>query len=169
MPVSCADPLDFNLELEPWNVPLGSAIERATSPGPFPLGCSNVPFDPSIAAAPTGKLAESASGLDFRRTCPTTGLHNRRRDRRSRAQARAGDPARGDHRQPLRSPKASRPAPKPSTKPRSFDSKPGEGCPEASKIGCVQISTPLVEGQSKAPLYLATPYENQTAPCWPST
>ena len=102
MPVSCAAPLDFGMELEPWNVPLGSAVERATSPGPLPLGCSNVPFDPSVAAAPTGRLAESPSGLDFKLEPAQPRPAQPRGDRRSPTQARAGDPARGDHGQPLR-------------------------------------------------------------------
>ena len=44
-----------------------------------------------------------------------------------------------------------------------YDSQPGEGCPEASKIGTVESATPLIEGALSGSLYVATPYENPTA------
>jgi len=43
-----------------------------------------------------------------------------------------------------------------------YDSAPGEGCPQASKIGSVQISTPLLAEELRGAVYQATPYENET-------
>jgi hypothetical protein len=36
----------------------------------------------------------------------------------------------------------------------------GEGCPEASKVGTVQVTTPLLEETLSGSLYVAEPYEN---------
>jgi hypothetical protein len=39
-------------------------------------------------------------------------------------------------------------------------SAPGEGCPEASKVGTVQASTPILKEEAKGALYVARPYDN---------
>jgi hypothetical protein len=36
----------------------------------------------------------------------------------------------------------------------------GEGCPEGSKIGSVEVSTPLLEEQAKGAVYVGKPYDN---------
>ena len=41
-----------------------------------------------------------------------------------------------------------------------FDSRPGEGCPEASKVGEVKISTPLLKEEARGSVYVASPYDN---------
>src|SRR5262249_16747029 len=41
-----------------------------------------------------------------------------------------------------------------------IDSKPGDGCPEASKLGSVVAKTPLTDELIEGAVYLATPYEN---------
>ncbi len=40
-------------------------------------------------------------------------------------------------------------------------SPPGAGCPEASKIGTIEVESPLVSEALKGSLYQATPYENE--------
>ena len=45
----------------------------------------------------------------------------------------------------------------------SVDSPPGQGCPEASKIGTVEVETPLLQGTLlSGQVFQATPYENPT-------
>ena len=42
----------------------------------------------------------------------------------------------------------------------AVSSAPGTGCPEASKIGEVQFSTPLLSEEARGSLYVATPHDN---------
>ncbi|HXS47971.1 MAG TPA: hypothetical protein VN756_10975, partial [Solirubrobacterales bacterium] len=158
-PVSCGSALEFPLSVEPWNTPIGSVVEKATVASAPPIGCNKVPFNPSIAASPTSKLAENPSGLSLSVTMPNSNLLN--------GQGIAeGQPKKVELTFPegmTLNPSAAEglavcsPAQYASEK---FNSKPGDGCPDASKLGSVQIDTPLVKEQAKGALYLAAPYDN---------
>jgi hypothetical protein len=161
MPVSCASPLDYEAEVEPWNVPAGSAIDRAFAEGDPLRGCNRVPFDPDLEASPTSRLASAPSGLDLRIEMPNRGLDNPAEGAIAEAQFKRAEVIfpRGVTVNPsiaegLAVCSESRYARE------SYDSRPGEGCPEASKIGSVQISTPLLVEQAEGAVYQATPYEN---------
>ncbi len=76
MPVSCGSALDYPMEMEPWSVPLGSDIVHDEFKSVALDSCNEVPFDPTVAAAPTSKLAENPSGLSFELEMPNSGLLN---------------------------------------------------------------------------------------------
>jgi hypothetical protein len=158
-PVSCAGPLQFELAIEPWNTPLGSVFDEASFTADPLIGCNKVPFDPSIEAAPSSKLAEAPSGLSFSVKMSNSGLL----DKDAIAE---GQPKKVEVTLPegmTLNPSAAEglavcsPSQYASEK---FDSKPGEGCPDASKIGNVEIGTPLLKEQAKGALYIAAPYDN---------
>jgi hypothetical protein len=159
MPVSCASPLEFGVSMEPWNVPIGSVLGSATVTGDPLLGCNRVPFDPSITTAPTSKLAESPSGLSFELEMPNSGLLNpggiaEAQPKKVVVTLPEGvtvNPSAGEGLVACTEAEYAR---------ETAGSKPGEGCPEASKIGNVQISTPLLEEEPQGALYLAKPHEN---------
>ncbi|HEX9944400.1 MAG TPA: hypothetical protein VGG03_20515, partial [Thermoanaerobaculia bacterium] len=158
-PVSCDGPLDFDMEAEPWNVPVGSIVERASFAAAALKACNKVPFNPSIAAAPSSKLAANPSGLEFRLDMPNSGLA----DKDAIAE---GQPKKVEVTLPegmtINAAQAEGLAvcsPEDYARER-FDSKPGEGCPEASKIGEVQVSTPLLKEEPRGALYVAKPYDN---------
>lgn len=159
-PVQCSSQLDFGLDAEPWNVPLGSEVESASFTGDPLSGCNRVPFDPTISAAPTSKLAENPSGLDFKLTMPNSGLLNKEaiaegQPEKVEVTLPEGvtiNPSEGEGLVPCMSDDYGR---------ETAASRPGEGCPEVSKIGNVQIATPLLGEVLNGALYLATPYENQ--------
>jgi len=159
MPVSCDRPLEFLATMEPWNTAPGSVVEQATVTSDPMLACNQVPFDPSIVSALTGKLAESPSGLDFELTMP---------------QSWPASPSNTPEAQPKKvevtlpegvtvNPSAAEGlavcSPAEYARER-YDSDPGEGCPEAAKIGNVKISTPLIEEEAEGALYQATPKDN---------
>jgi hypothetical protein len=158
-PVSCASPLNFGMQVEPWNVPVGSVVDEASFTGDPLLGCNRVPFDPSVESAPTSKLAENPSGLSFNLSMPNSGLLN--------GDAIAeGQPKKVEVTLPegmTLNPSAAEglavctPA---DYARETFNSKPGAGCPNASKIGNVEIDTPLIEEQVKGALYMAAPHDN---------
>jgi hypothetical protein len=159
MPTSCNSPLHFSMRVEPWNTPLGSVFDEASSTSDPLVGCNKVPFNPTINAAPTSKLAESSTGLSFSLTMPNSGL--------LKGDAIAeGQPKKVEVTLPegmTVNPSAAEglavctPADYAREK---FNSTPGAGCPDASKIGNVEIDTPLIEENPVGALYQAAPYEN---------
>ncbi len=161
MPVQCASPLDFKAEIEPWNSPIGSLIDSASLTSAPLEGCNKVPFDPSIDAAPTSKLAENPSGLDFRLAMPNHNLLNK--DGIAEGQAKKVEvelpkgmtvnPSEGEGLVGCSPDEYAR---------ETASSTPGEGCPDASKIGTIQISTPLLEEEAHGSLYVASPFDNPT-------
>lgn len=158
-PISCSTPLDFHAQVEPWNVPLGSVVDEAESTQPNMVGCNQVPFDPAVNAAPTSKLASNPSGLDFRLDMPNAGLLNKEAIAEGQAkkvevtlpEGMTVNPSQGEGLVGCSPQEYAR---------ETASSLPGDGCPEASKIGTVQIATPLLEEEAHGALYVATPFDN---------
>src|SRR6187397_1606538 len=158
-PVNCNSPLVFDLDVEPWNVPIGSQIESASFQGDPLLGCNKVPFDPSISAAPTSKLAEAPSGLSFELSMPNSNLLNK--DGIAEGQPKKVEVTLPEGMTVNPSAAEGLAVCSPSDYARErFNSKPGDGCPDASKLGSVLIDTPLIEEQVKGALCQAAPYDN---------
>ena len=163
LPVSCAFPLDYGAAFEPWNSPIGSVVDRASSAG-APLGaCNHEPFDPGFSLAPTSHVAAAATGVEAEVAMPNSGLANPAEDAVSEAQFKraeailpegmAVNPSAAEGLAVCSEADYGR---------ETVDSRPGDGCPEASKIGTVRISTPLLEEEAEGSLYQAAPYENPT-------
>jgi hypothetical protein len=160
-PVQCADPLDFGVSAEPWNVPIGSQVDTASFGEPPLLGCNRVPFDPSISSAATSRLAQNPSGLDFNLTMPNAGLLNKeaiaegqpKRVEVTLPEGMSINPSEGEGLVGCTEAEYDR---------ETAESRAGEGCPDASKVGSVEISTPLLEEQARGALYVAKPYDNPT-------
>ncbi len=159
-PVNCNAPLDFGVETEPWNVPIASTIANAFFQGDALRGCQKVPFDPQVEAAPTSKLAENPSGLTFNLNMPNSGLLN------PEATAAEGQPKKVE----VTLPKGVTINPSQGDglvgcspaqyAAERFNSRPGEGCPEASKVGTVSVSSPLLKEEATGALYIASPHDN---------
>ncbi|HSS43101.1 MAG TPA: hypothetical protein VLK37_11210, partial [Solirubrobacterales bacterium] len=159
LPVSCATPMNFGAEAEPWNVPLGSSISLGSFEGSKMSGCNQVSFDPEITVAPTSRLAGSPSGLDFGLQMPNNGLLPK--DAIAEGQAKRVEvalpkgmtvnPSQAEGLVGCSSADLAR---------ERYDSAPGEGCPEASKVGEVKIQTPLLKEEARGSLYVATPFAN---------
>ena len=163
MPVACASPLGYDVALEPWNTPIGSLAIDAFSESPPLRSCSLLPFDPSLSAAPTSKLASNPSGLDLGVQMPNKGLTNPAPGAISETQFKRAEVAlpTGVTINPSQA-EGLATCSEAQYAAERYDSAPGEGCPEASKIGSVQISTPLLEETLNGAVYVAAPYENKT-------
>jgi hypothetical protein len=156
MPVSCVTPLRFEAEAEPWNVP---TLDKAVSEGPTMNGCNQVPFDPKVAASPTSGSAESPSGLDFQLKMPNAGLLNK--DAIAEGQAKKVEVTLPDGMTLNPSQAEGLAACSPAQyAAESSSSLPGQGCPEASKVGSVHVTTPLLNEEAKGSVYVAKPYDN---------
>jgi hypothetical protein len=159
-PVNCNAPLDFGVDTEPWNVPVGSLIRSASSVAEPLRGCQKVPFDPQIEAAPTSKLAENPSGLTFNLNMPNYGLLN------PESTAAEGQPKKVE----VTLPKGVTVNPSqgdglvgcsPSQyAAERFNSRPGEGCPDASRVGDVKVTSPLLKEEATGALFIASPHDN---------
>jgi hypothetical protein len=159
LPVSCVTPMDFSAEAEPWNVPFGSVVSLRSVLGPKMSGCNQVPFDPSVLAAPTSKLAGAPSGLDFQVDMPNKGLLDK--DAIAEGQAKKVEvvlpegmtvnPSQAEGLVGCSEADLAR---------ESAGSLPGAGCPEASKVGELRVQTPLIKEEARGSLYVATPFAN---------
>jgi hypothetical protein len=159
MPVSCDSPSHNHAELEPWNVPLGSVISAKDYDTPPLTGCNQVPFNPTIAASPSSKLASNPSGLEFQLNMPNSGLLDP--DATAEGQAKKVEVTlpEGMTINPSQGEGLAGCSPAQLAQER-YDSNPGEGCPNASKVGEVQVKTPLLEEEARGSLYVAEPHNN---------
>lgn len=159
MPVQCSSPLDFDVSIEPWNVPVGSQVDSTSFSGDRLLGCDQLPFDPSIESTPTSKLAETPSGLDFKLSLPNANLLNKdgiaegqpKKVEVTLPEGMTINPSEGEGLVGCSPAEYDR---------ETVDSKPGQGCPDASKVGTIDVSTPLLEEEAHGALYVASPHDN---------
>lgn len=158
MPVQCASPLEFGLSVEPWN--RTDVVDAPPFTAAPLLGCNKVPFDPTIKSSPTSKLAENPSGLEFELNMPNSGLNNGeaiaegqpKKIEVTLPEGMSINPSEGEGLAGCTPEEYER---------ETIDSRPGEGCPDASKVGTVQVSTPLLpEEEAHGSLYVASPHDN---------
>jgi hypothetical protein len=159
LPVSCKDAAVAGSEVEPWNTPLGGVIGTSSFTTPAPSGCNQVPFKPEIQASPTSKRVVSSSGLDFRLDMPNGGLLNSKAISEGQAKRVEVTLPEGVTINPSQAEGLAACSPSQYAK-ETASSPAGAGCPEASKVGSVQVKTPLLEEEAKGSLYVAEPYDN---------
>ena len=165
LPTSCEAPMQITVKADSKLAPgvfdeqSAFALDGGGNPAPL-AGCDGVPFSPGISATPTSRLAESSTGLDFELKLPNQGLL-------APGGIAETEPKKIEVTLPegvTANPSAAEglgvcsPA---QYKAEKIDSKPGQGCPEASKIGSIFARSPLTEEAIEGSLYLAKPYENQ--------
>jgi hypothetical protein len=158
-PVSCVTPLDFQVELEPWNAPFGSLVESAQFGAGTMSGCNQVPFNPTIGASPSTGRAEGSSGLAFQLDMPNPWMMNPNAISEGQAKKVEVTLPEGMTINPSQAEGLAACGPDEYAR-ETAASLPGQGCPEASKVGTVQVSTPLLEEEAKGSLYVAQPYDN---------
>jgi hypothetical protein len=179
LPRSCDGPAPTNYTVDSWQNPAallpdgypdlsdprwlqGSSLSPDDSVPPSPqgfTGCGKLNFDPTISAQPTTKAAQSPTGLDFSLDVENSGLTSA--SGLSNADVRKAvvtlpegftvNPSIAEGLNVCSEADLAR---------ETVNSAPGEGCPEASKIGTVEVDSPLVEEPVRGALYQATQNEN---------
>jgi hypothetical protein len=167
MPRSCEGPLSTSYEADSWINPgvfsargLVQTHDDAEPPNPLGLtGCGSLGFGPTISAKPTSKAAQSPTGLDFSLdvhdeglTAPS-GLANSD-IKKAVVTLPAGmstNPSLADGLNTCTEGDLAR---------ETVASAPGAGCPDESKIGTVEVQTPLLEEPVNGALFIATPHKN---------
>jgi hypothetical protein len=166
-PRACNGPLATTYTGSAWQnpsvfTPLASVFthDNAEPPNPFGMtGCSKLGFAPSITAQPTTKASQSPTGLDFSLdvhdeglTSPT-GLANSdiKKAVVTLPEGFSTNPSLAEGLNTCTEADLAR---------ETVNSAPGAGCPNAAKIGTVEVETPLLDENVNGSLYIATPYEN---------
>jgi hypothetical protein len=155
-PTSCG-PFTATMSSNSWEEPEHYS-EASAEVGPV-VECERVPFEPSIQVTPTTRSAESSSGLDVSLVTPQTW---EKPESVSTANLKdtvltlpegytinpsAGSGLVGCTPQEL---EAETPA-----------GLPGSGCPEESKLGTVEVETPVLAEKLTGAIYVAQPFDNR--------
>jgi hypothetical protein len=168
-PRACTGPLETAFKADSWQSPGAwfedSVLTRDDAEPPSPqgmIGCGSLGFNPSISAQPTSRAGSSPTGLDFSLDVEDEGLTNPDPEARANSDIRKAvvtlpegfstNPSVAEGLTTCSEADLAR---------ETYDSVPGAGCPNASKIGSVQVETPLLENKTvDGGLFIATPYEN---------
>jgi hypothetical protein len=166
MPTSCGAPPRADFEGNSWQHPEVFATAHAeTDDGaepPTPIGlseCSSLDFAPGISASPTSKAATSPTGLDFGLTMKNEGILDPKNTASSTVDATEVTLPEGFSINPSVAEGLEVCSEAQLARETAF-SEAGAGCPNASKLGTVEVETPVLEETVKGALYQAAPYEN---------
>lgn len=164
-PRACTGPLSTSFRATSWE---GSSYaesilthDDAIPSSPLGMtGCGKLGFGATVLAKPTASAGSSPTGLDFSLAVQDEGLVNTeglaksdiRKTVVTLPQGFTVNPSIAAGLEVCTEAQLAR---------ETAKSSPGEGCPEAAKIGSVEVETPLLEDKLiTGSLYQATPYEN---------
>ena len=180
LPRACTGPLATDYAVDSWSHPgpylssgepdladsrwvQGSALSHDGSLPPVPqgmTGCSRLGFGPRISAQPSERSASRPSGLDFEMRIEDEGLTNPNGFAASDIQKAVVTLPEGVTANPSLAEGLGVCTEDELARERA-DSAPGEGCPQAAKIGSVEAQTPLLENHPlHGTVYMAAPYAN---------
>ena len=140
----------------------GAVLSHDQGSPPAPAGfhgCGQLGFSPTIEAAPTTSSAQSPSGLDFSLDVSDPGLSSPKGRAGSEVrktvvtlpEGMSANPSLAEGLGACSEAELAR---------ESASSAPGEGCPQASKIGAATVHSPLIEEALQGSIYVAEPYAN---------
>jgi hypothetical protein len=168
MPTTCSQPFETTARGDSWEAPglPAQQAEPVTYRLPFALdGCNHLPFEPSLTVAPDIPDAASATGLTVGVHVPQTATLNPKglaestlKDTTVALPAGVGlNPAGGDGLLACSEAQIGFTGVEPGSGLDLFTpGLPEPFCPDASKIGTVKISTPLLPHALEGAVYLAT-------------
>lgn len=159
-PTYCpSEPLAATLKLNDWQEETNFLSEQAEIQ-PM-IECERVPFHPSIEVHPATHAAETATGLNVSVVVPqswenanTLATSNLKDSVVTLPEGMTVNPSAGSGLGAC--------SPEQYAAERA-DSLVGEGCPQESKIGSIEIETPVLPEKIPGAIYIATPYDNVPA------
>ncbi len=159
MGTSCTGPLQSSVQADSWTPGEGPQTFTPAEPLPALTGCGEVPFTPAISTEPTTHAASSPSGLAFDLSFNSEGLLDPSQLAQSDLEdtvvtlpeGMTIDPSAGVGLGACTEAQYAQ---------ATLSTPAGVGCPPASKLGTVEIETPLLFTTVSGSLYLAQPYEN---------
>ncbi len=169
LPTNCEHPFDPSLNGTSWPT---KAAENGLAFGPVtynladeagnPLaltGCNQLSFAPSIQSTPTSQSASSPSGLDFNLNFDDEGLTNATGTAQSQLRDTTVKLPEGLTINPSAGVGLEGCTPAGYER-ETLESPPGQACPNASKLGTVEITTPLLSEAIHGSIFIAQPYDN---------
>ena len=157
LPTSCDEALFSGYEILSWagETESGGSLshDAAGNPQPF-TGCGKVGFSPSFSAKPTTTLAETGSGLDIGVDFNDEGLTSVGGQAQSQVKKAVLTLPEGMTINPSVGEGLGVCTPTDLARETST-SAPGDGCPNASKLGTLSVRSPLVDQPIEGSLYLA--------------
>jgi hypothetical protein len=168
LPRSCGGPPASVFAADSWQQPgtwTSATVVEADDGSGSPLrlsGCEELPFEPEVDVGPTSAARQAPSGLSFSLDAPVEGLESP--TERADADVGAIDLALPEGMAVNASVAAGLLACTPAAYARETPTAaPGEGCPEASKVGTTEVVTPLLDEPVAGSLYVAQPDDPATA------
>jgi hypothetical protein len=158
LPRSCSGPLSMSYEAISWQNP-GAVPDKGSAQAAGMTGCSKLGFAPSIGAQPTTRAAQSPTGLDFSLDVHDEGLTNPTGLAQSDIRKAVVTLPEGFSTNPSLA-EGLNVCSEADLARETLNSAAGAGCPNASKIGTIEVESPLVEEALKGSLFIAKPYEN---------
>jgi hypothetical protein len=167
MPSSCSSSLELTATATSWEGGFDSAATTFAEPDGEPLtitGCNALEFNPTIEAKATTNQGESSSGLEFAlHQSQDENLHDRATAKLKNVKVALPEgvslnPAAAGGRSACTSGQIGLEAPQ-GARPVRFAQSP-QSCPSASKLGTVEVFTPLLEHPLPGAVYLAKPFDN---------
>ena len=163
MPSSCDDPLETTMRFDTWLHP-GAFVSEAFGE-PAPTGCALPDFSPSFEARPTTSVADSPTGLHVDLHLPQKqheepeglGEADLRDTRVTLPEGLLVNPASADGLAGCSEAQIGYQGVQEGR--QTFSATPAE-CPDASKVGKVEVDTPLLDHALPGAVYLASPFEN---------
>jgi len=148
-PTRCDVPLTTRIRLNSWADPI--FVEGPPFSNAPMKGCDKVPFEPQANFQPTSHQADSATGLDVNLTMPTNGLEepggisqsNLREAKVTLPEGMVVNPTAGQGLSACSSDQI------------KLGTNDPISCPESSKIGAVEIDTPVIDETLKGAVYIA--------------
>ena len=156
LPTTCEGPLRFAARATSWQQP---ATVSAQASGPALGACEGLIFDPHPFARLTDKKASSSSGLNFQLSANNEALTLPGFRIPSQAKKVVVTMPDGVNVNPSVGAGLGVCAPSGYAAETAFNGQ-GAGCPNASKIGEFDVTTPLFEERLEGAIYLAKPHDN---------
>ncbi|HYH53721.1 MAG TPA: hypothetical protein VD761_06290 [Solirubrobacterales bacterium] len=154
LPRACTGDLFTSYSATSWEDPLGTPLTGHSSYPLTTIDCGGLPFGPRITAKPTTLAAQSPTGLDFSLDVDDKGLQNpvgRANSDVKKAvvtlpEGMTINPSIAEGLEVCTKEQLAR---------ETVNSAPGAGCPNASKIGTVEVETPLLNENVNGAIYQA--------------
>ena len=167
LPRTCTGPLATVFKAASWQNPgvfdePPAVLSHDNSEPPNPIGmtgCSKLGFGPTITAQPTTKAAASPTGLDFSLDVNDEGLTNPSGIANSDVKRAVVTLPEGFSTNPSLA-EGLNVCSEADLARETVNSDPGVGCPNAAKVGTVEVETPLLDENVDGSLFIAKPYEN---------
>jgi hypothetical protein len=160
-PTSCTGPLVTRARLNSWEDT--TFVAAAPYVGPAMTDCASLPFDPEATFRPTSGQADSPTGMQIELSMPTNGLEGEDKDgnpvadpeTEARAQANLKEAKITFPEGMAINPSAAQGLEACSAAQVKLGTNEPISCPESSKVGSIQIKTPLIREALDGDVYVA--------------